>query len=120
MTILGVDIAILGVGIANLRRQEKGERLQGGGGGVDIAFLGIDVAVLSVDITILGVDITILGVDKANLRRREKKGRDYRGREKGVVSRVRRLEAGWIAREFGGTKSHEGHGAPYYKWILGV
>ena len=107
MTILGVDIAILGVGIANLRRQEKGEGLQGGGGGgVGIAFLGVDIA--------------ILGVDIANLRRREKKGRDYRGREKGVVSRVRRLEAGWIAREFGGTKSHKGHGAPYYKWILGV
>ena len=37
-----------------------------------------------------------------------------------MVSRVRLLEAGWIAREFGGTKSHKEHGAPCYKLILGV
>ena len=37
-----------------------------------------------------------------------------------MVSRVRLLEAGWIAREFGGTKSHKGHGAPCYKLLLGV
>ena len=47
-------------------------------------------------------------------------GRGYRGREEGEVSRVRRLEAGWIARESGGTKSHEGRGTPCYKPILGV
>ena len=33
------------------------------------------------------------------------------GREEGEVSRVRRLEAGCIARESGGTKSHKGRGA---------
>ena len=86
-------------------------------GGVDIAVLGVDVAVLAVDISILGVDIV-------NLRRREKKGRvkgrDYSEREKGVVSRVRRLEADWIARKFAGTKSHRGHGAPCYNLILVV
>ena len=85
-----------------------------------MAVLGVDVAVLGVDIAILGVDIAILGVDIANLRRQEKKERDYRGREKGVVRRVRRLEAGWNAREFGGTKSHKGHEAPCYKLTLGV
>ena len=69
---------------------------------------------------VLGVDIAIRGVDIANLRRREKTGRDYRGREKEVVGRVRHLEAGWIAREFGGTKSHKGHRAPCYKLILRV
>ena len=35
-----------------------------------------------------------------------------------MVSRVRLLVAGWIAREFGGTKSHKGHGAPCYKLFL--
>ena len=40
------------------------------------------------------------------------RGGGYGGREEGVVSRVRLLEAGWIAREFGGTKSHNGHAAP--------
>ena len=48
------------------------------------------------------------------------KGRGFRGREEGEVSRVRRLEAGWIARESGGTKSHIGGGSPYYKPILGI
>ena len=92
--------------------------------GVDVAVLGVDIAVLGVDVVVLGVDIAFLGVDIVNLRRREKrgreKGRDYRGREKGVVSRVRCLQAGWIAREFVGTKSHRGHGAPCCKLILGV
>ena len=85
-----------------------------------MAVLGVDVVVLGVDIAILGVDIAILGVDIANLKRQEKKGRNYRGREKRVVSRVRRLEAGWNAREFGGTKSHNRHGVPCYKLNLGV
>ena len=44
----------------------------------------------------------------------------YGGREEGVVSRVRLLEAGWIAREFVDTKSHKGRGAPFYKLIPGV
>ena len=37
-----------------------------------------------------------------------------------MVSRVRLLGAGWIAREFEGTKSHKGHGGPCYKLLLGV
>ena len=37
-----------------------------------------------------------------------------------MVRRVRLLEAGWIAREFGGTKSHKGQGAPFSKLLLGV
>ena len=70
--------------------------------------------------------MAFLVVDIANLRRREKNGEvergggGYRGREEGEVSRVRRLEAGCIARESGGTKSHKGRGAPCYKPILGV
>ena len=48
------------------------------------------------------------------------KGRGDRGREKGEVSRVRCLEAGWIARESRGTKSHKGREEPSYKPILGV
>ena len=48
------------------------------------------------------------------------RGGGYGGREEGVVSRVRLLEASWIAREFGGTKSHKEHGAPCYKLLLGV
>ena len=42
------------------------------------------------------------------------------GREEGVVSRVRLLESGWIAREFVDNKSHKGYGAPCYKLIPGV
>ena len=65
-----------------------------------------------------------LDVVIANLRRRAKNGDvergGYGGREEGVVSRVRLLEAGWIAREFVGTMSHKGHGAPCYKLIPGV
>ena len=71
----GVDIAILGVDRAILRRQEKRERLQGEG--------GVDIAVLGVDIAVLGVDIAILSVDIANLRRREKKGGATGGRGRG-------------------------------------
>ena len=87
---VGVDIVILGVDIAIL--------------GVDISILGVDIAILGVDIGILGVDITILGVDKAVLRRqkRNKKkwgGGGYGGREEGVVSGVRHLEAGWSVLE---------------------
>ena len=67
---------------------------------------------------VLDADVAILGVDTGNLRMQENKGRDYRGREKGEVSRVRRLEVGWISRGFGGTKSHKGHGMPCYKLIL--
>ena len=60
--------------------------------------------------------MAFLDVDIANLRRREKTRRQnggggYRGREEGEVSRVRRLEAGCIGRESGGTKSHKGRGA---------
>ena len=47
------------------------------------------------------------------------KGRRYRGMEEGEVSSVRRLEAGWSACEFGGTKSHRGRGTPCYKPFLG-
>ena len=36
------------------------------------------------------------------------RGGGYRGREEGEVSRVRRLEAGCIARESGGTKATRG------------
>ena len=84
-----------------------------------------------VDIAILGIDIAILGVDRAILRRQEKrggatcghrkpegareKGRGYRGREEGEVSHAKRLEAGWITRESGGTKSRKRRGAPCYK-----
>ena len=92
--------------------------------GLGIAILGVDIALLGVDVAVLGVDIAIFGVDIANLRRRGKKGGatggGRRGREEGEVNRVRRLEAGWIARESGGTKSHKGRRAPSYKPILGV
>ena len=37
------------------------------------------------------------------------KGTGYKEKEEGEVSRVRRLEAGWSARKFGGIKSHRGH-----------
>ena len=37
-----------------------------------------------------------------------------------MVSRVTLLEAGWIAREFVGTKSHKGNGGPCNKLIPGV
>ena len=78
--------------------------------GVDIAILGVDIAILCVDIAILGVDIAILGVDIAIIGveiaiRRKKKGEQkqpknwgLRGREEGVVSCVRHLEAGWSVR----------------------
>ena len=42
---------------------------------------GVDIAILGVDIAILGVDIVILDVDRAILRRQEKRGGGYRGRE---------------------------------------
>ena len=48
------------------------------------------------------------------------RGGDYRGREEGVVRRVRLLELGWIVREFGGTKKHKGRGAPCYELLLRV
>ena len=48
------------------------------------------------------------------------RGGGYRGREGREVSRVRRLEAGCIARESGSTKSHKGRGAPPFKSYLGV
>ena len=58
--------------------------------------------------------------EKAREKREGRTGGGYGGREEGEVSRVRRLEAGCIARESGGTKSHKGRGAPCYKPILGV
>ena len=70
--------------IANLRGQEKRKGLQGGGGEVDIAVLGVDVAVL-------GVVMAILDVGIANLRRREKTGRENGG---GGTEGGRR---GWLA-----------------------
>ena len=88
--------------------------------GVDIKILGVDIAILGVDIAILGVDIARLDVDIA-IPRKQKKGWGLQGEgEKGEVSRVRRLEAGWITREFGNTRSHKRSGTPCYKPILGV
>ena len=56
MAILDVDIAILGVDTADLRRQEKGAGYKGG---IDRAVLGVDIAVLGVDIAVLGVGLAI-------------------------------------------------------------
>ena len=43
------------------------------------------------------------------------------GRDKSreVINHVRRLQAGWCGRVFGGTESHRERGAPYYRRILG-
>ena len=53
--------------------------------------------------------------EEAREKREVERGGGYRGREGGEVSRVKRLEAGYIARESGGIKSHKGRGAPCYK-----
>ena len=56
------------------------------------------------------------GVSGWGHRTRWRWGHCYR---RGVVNHVRRLEAGWCGRVFGGTKSHRGRGAPYYRRVLG-
>ena len=43
-----------------------------------------------------------------------------RGRGKGVVSRVKHLEAGWSVRGFVGTRIRKGRVVPYYMPIPGV
>ena len=60
------------------------------------------MAIFGVDITILGVDIPILGVNIPILMRQEQRG-GYRERGEGGISHIRRLVAGWSAREFGDT-----------------
>ena len=90
----GEDIAILAilvVDIANMRKQEKRGGATGGGRG-----------------------------RHSKPEEAREKGRRYRGRDEGEVSRIRRLETGWSARGFGGTKSHRGRGTPCYKPFLGV
>ena len=125
IAILGVDIAVLGVDRVILRRQEKRGGATGGGRGG----------------TGSSIDVDSPRCRYGNPRCRHinprcrhnnywcrhskpeearEKGRRYRGREEGEASRVRRLEAGWIARESGCTKSHKERGAPCYKPILGV
>ena len=133
ITILGVDIAILDVDIAIL--------------GVEIAIPGVDRAILKRQEKRGGATgwgrgrhsgprcrrrspwcgYSFPRCSHSNPRCRHskpeegrEKGRGYRGREEGEVSRVRRLKAGWITRESGGTKSHKERGAPCYKPILGV
>ena len=119
IAIIGVDIAILGVDRAILSRQEKRGEATGGGRGRHSGPRGRHSSPRC--------GCSNLRCRHSNPRCRHskpeearEKGRGYRGREEGEVSRVRRLEAGWIARESGGTKSHKGRGAPCYKPILGV
>ena len=40
------------------------------------------------------------------------------GVKREVVNHVRRLEAGWCGRVFGGTRSDRGRGAPCYRQIV--
>ena len=133
ITILGVDTAVLGVDIALI--------------GVDIAILEVDTAILRRQEKWRGAAGGGRGRHSgpwyrhssprcgysdprcrhSNPRCRHskpeaarEKWRGYWGREEGEVSRVRRLEPGWIARESGGTKSHKGRRASCYKPILRV
>ena len=93
---------------------------------VGIPFLGVDLAILGVDIAVLGIDIAVLGVDIAILRRQKKGGASktteggLRGREEGVVSRVRHLEAGWSVRESVDIRSHNRREVPCCMPIPGV
>ena len=56
------------------------------------------------------------GVSGWGHKTRWRRGHCYR---RGVVNHVRRLEAGWFGRVFGGTKNHRERRAPYYRRILG-
>ena len=98
--------------------------------GVDILGLGVDtilvsgrcsrpgrgIIVLISGVLVLGMDIIVLvsGRRSALVMTTAEEGV-----KRGVVNHVRRLEAGWCGRVFGGTRSHRGHGAPYYRRILG-
>ena len=126
ITMLGVDIPILGVVIANPTRQEKRGGATGGGTG---RHSGPRCRHSSSRCRYSNPRCR-----HSNPRCRyssprcrhskpeeaREKGRRYRRREEGEVSRVRRLEAGWSAREFGGTKTYRGRGTPCDKPFLGV
>ena len=118
--IIGVHIAILGVDRAILKRQEK----RGGatGGGRD-RHSGPRCKQSSPRCGYSNPRCRHSNPrcrhSKPNKEAREK-ARGYRGREEGEISRVRRLEAGWIAHESGSTKSHKGRGALSHEPILGV
>ena len=98
--------------------------------GEDIRVLGVDIVVLVSGVLVSGAGIIVLvsgvlvsGVDRIVL----VLGRISAvvmttaegGVKRGVVNHVKRLEAGWCGRVFGGTKNHRGRGAPYYRRILG-
>ena len=91
--------------------------------GVDMVVLVSGVLVLGAGIIVLVSGVLVLGSDIVVL----VSGRMSAvvittaegGLKRGVVNHVRRLEAGWCGRVFGGTMSHRGHGASYYRRILG-
>ena len=126
IAILGVDIAILDVDIANLRRQEKRGGATGGGRGRH-SNPRCRHSSPRCRYSNPRCRHSNPRCRHSNPRCRHskpeeaiEKGRRYREREEGEVSRARRLEAGWSAREFEGTKSHRGRGTPCYKPFLGV
>ena len=126
VAILGVDIAILGIDIANLRRQEKrGGATRGGGGrhsGPRCRHSSPRCRYSNPRCRHSNPWCRHSNPRSSHSKPEEarEKGRRYRGREEGEVSRVRRLEAGWTAREFGGIKNHRERGTPCYKPFLGV
>ena len=77
---------------------------------------GRGIIVLVSGVLVLGADIIVLVSGRGSA---VVMATAEGGVKRGVVNHVRRLEAGWCGRVFGGARSHRGRGAPYYRRILG-
>ena len=138
---LGCDVNTLGKG----REKRYALLLRMANRGIAVVFgVGVDIVILGVDIEILcryidprcrhsnprcgHIDPRCRhndprcrhsGPEEAEGKTKKWEG-GLRGREEGVVSRVRRLEAGLSVLESVDTRSHKGHGAPCYMPIPGI
>ena len=95
---MGVDIVVLVSGVLVL------------GAGIivlvaGVLVLGADIIALDSGVLVLGADIIVLASGRMSaVVITTAEG----GVKLGVVNHVRRLEAGWCGRVFGGTRSHRG------------